>query len=87
MAIYRFGEPSSAGDRIFRLQYHDVYRPGHLPGGDGERLSDDRHHGSANLLFFDFSVRDVRRGKLTVSLFDDGVTSRATDDVWDDFES
>jgi prepilin-type N-terminal cleavage/methylation domain-containing protein/prepilin-type processing-associated H-X9-DG protein len=86
-AADRFGESSPGQNWIFRPDFHDAYRPGHLPRGSGQRLSDDRHEGRANLLFFDSSVRDVRRGALELRMFDDGVTDRATDDVWDDLNS
>lgn len=83
-AADRFGESGDRRDLIYRAEFHDAYRPGHLPRQAGQRLSDDRHMGRANLLFFDSSVREIRRGALELGMFDDGVTSRATDDVWDD---
>ncbi len=79
-----FGESGDRIDLIYRAEFHDAYRPGHLPRQTGQRLSDDRHAGRANLLFFDSSVREIRRGALELRMFDDGVSSRATDDVWDD---
>ncbi len=66
---------------IFFPEYRDAYKPEHLPRRRIERISDDRHDGRANLLFFDSSVRPVIRGGLELSMFDDGVTSRATEDV------
>lgn len=69
---------------IMSLRYYDAYRPGHLPRQSGERISDDRHEGTANLLFFDTSARQVRRGAMELEMFDDGVTDRAARPVWDD---
>lgn len=67
---------------IFWPEFHDVYRPEHLPREGRERVSDERHGRVANVLFFDFSVRSINRGELKLELFDDGVTQRATRDVF-----
>ena len=56
-----------------------AFRPEHLPGAAAERISDDRHQGKANLLFFDSSVRPVTPGTLKLEMFDDGATDRAMD--------
>ena len=67
---------------VFLPQFHDVWRPDHLPRRGNERISDDRHRGRANLLFFDASLRPVRRGEIELEWFDDQVTERTTPDVF-----
>lgn len=69
-------------NHVFWPEYRDAYNPDHLPRRARERISDDRHLGRANLLWFDTSVRSVRRGELTLEMFDDGITERATDEVF-----
>ena len=68
---------------LFIPRYHDVYSPEHLPRRGGERISDDRHKGSANVMYFDTSVRPVQRGGLELEWFDDKVTDRADDGIYD----
>ena len=80
-----FGGVATGADgrnQIYDPRFHDVWEPGHLPRAGAERVSDDRHAGRANLLFFDASVRAVRRGGVELRMFDDGVTERATPPVF-----
>jgi prepilin-type processing-associated H-X9-DG protein/prepilin-type N-terminal cleavage/methylation domain-containing protein len=63
-------------NHIYLERYQDVWRPGHLPGGDAERISDARHSGRANLAFFDGSVLSMEAGKLRLERFDDGFRGR-----------
>jgi prepilin-type processing-associated H-X9-DG protein len=74
-----FTSETHAGNDIFRCpEMHDVSHPEHLPRQPQARMSDERHRDKANLLFFDGSVRPLDRGGLTLQMFDDGVTQRAT---------
>lgn len=69
-------------NHVFWPEYHDVWRPDHLPRQSRERISDDRHFGAANLLMFDSSVISIQKGKVRLEMFDDGVTQRATPNVF-----
>ena len=66
-------------NHVFIAETKHVWHPDHLPRAPMERISDDRHRGRANLLFFDMSVRPVTRGGMRLDMFDDGVTDRAMD--------
>lgn len=79
-AADQFGtvDPLSGQNHVFRAEAHHAWHPEHLPSEPQERISDDRHRGQANLLFFDMSVRQVGRGTMTLEMFDDGVVDRAT---------
>ncbi|MEL7239877.1 MAG: hypothetical protein AAGK78_13550, partial [Planctomycetota bacterium] len=82
-----FGEAQGdafADNYVFLQRFHDAYSPSHLPRQPGERLSDDRHKGRANLLYFDSSVRTIGRGEMQLEWFDDGVTDRASDGIYGD---
>lgn len=80
-----FGEMSGDVNRVYLSEFHDAWDEDHLPRRAGERLSDDRHRGRANLLYFDASVRLIRRGEMELEWFDDGVTDRSDDvEVFDD---
>jgi prepilin-type processing-associated H-X9-DG protein len=67
---------------VYWPEFHDAFSTEHLPRRSFERISDDRHAGFANVIFFDFSVRSVKRGELKLEYFDDGVRQRATPDVF-----
>ncbi len=63
----------------FRAQ-HDAWHPEHLPGAEDPRspmtsqarITAARHLDASNVLFYDGSGRKVRRGAMTLSMFDDG---------------
>ncbi len=65
--------------RIDWPEFHDVYRPEHLPGGVWQRLGEGRHGsgGRSNIARFDGSVAALAKGEVTLDLFDDRVTARA----------
>ena len=63
-------------DDIYAVDTHAVWLPKHLPGGAAPRVSESRHRGRGNVLWFDASVRAVRPGELRAEMFDDGVTAR-----------
>lgn len=78
-----FGDDAdTGGNAIYEPRYHDAWRPADLPGGTGERISDARHRESANVLFFDNSLRTIRRGEMKLEWFDDGVTQRPAPGPW-----
>ena len=77
------GIADTGGNQIFLPRYHDCWSPIDLPGGRANRLSEDRHDGQANVLFFDTSVRTVRPGDMQLDWFNDGVTQRPRPDPWD----
>ena len=82
-----FGESNGdafADNYVFLQRFHDLYSPEHLPRRGGERISDDRHKGRANLLWFDTSVRTVKRGGIELEWFDDKVTQRAVNGIYGD---
>lgn len=58
--------------------YHDLFSPSHLPGGGASRMTDTRHNGASNGLFFDMSVRIMWEGTVKLESFDDKVTQRST---------
>jgi len=65
-------------DKIYGIEFHDVYDPRHLPRGERHRISDDRHGTTANILYLDTHVDVVHRGELKLAMLDDHVTRRAT---------
>jgi prepilin-type processing-associated H-X9-DG protein len=77
-------DPLSGQNHIFRAEASHLWRPEQLPRGAEQRMSDDRHLGGANILFFDGSVRRIDRGSVRLDMFDDGVTSRSMPDLLDD---
>jgi prepilin-type processing-associated H-X9-DG protein len=70
-AADQFGtvDPLSGQNHVYRAETHQAWHPEHLPRQPQERISDDRHDGTANVLFFDTSVRAIHRGTLTLSMF------------------
>jgi prepilin-type processing-associated H-X9-DG protein len=65
-------------DKIFGVEFHDVYDPRHLPRGERHRIADDRHGQTANVLYLDGHVSVIQKGELTLDMMDDGIRERAT---------
>ncbi len=70
--------PVGPVDKIFRVEFHDVYDPVQLPSGERHRISDDRHRGRANVLFLDAHVSTVQSGGFSLDMFNDHLIKRAT---------
>jgi prepilin-type processing-associated H-X9-DG protein len=71
--------PPPLPDKVFGVEFHDVYHPDHLPNGSKNRVSDNRHvQRTANVLYLDTHVSVIHRGDLRLEMFDDGVRVRAT---------
>jgi prepilin-type processing-associated H-X9-DG protein len=64
-------------DKIFFVQFHDVWHPSHLAGGGRDRISYSRHNGSGNVLYMDSHVSSVVPNDLALESFDDGLRARA----------
>ena len=68
---------NGAGENgVFSAQLHDIWSENQLPRQPGERITDDRHRGKANLLFYDGHVNAIRRGEIELDWFDDGILNR-----------
>ena len=61
---------------VFDAALHDIWGEDQLPRQPAERISDDRHHGRANLLYYDGHVQAIRRGEIELDWFDDGILGR-----------
>jgi len=68
----------SLPDKIYGVEFHDVYDPRHLPRGPRERISDDRHGTTANVLYLDTHVSVIHKYELKLEMLDDHVIRRAT---------
>ena len=68
----------SLPDKIYGLEFHDVYDPRHLPDGERHRISDIRHNQRGNVMFLDTHVETIPKGGFRLEMFDDGLTSRPT---------
>ena len=67
---------NTAENGVFSAALHDIWNENQLPRQPAERISDDRHHGRANLLYYDSHVAAVRRGEIELEWFDDGILGR-----------
>jgi prepilin-type processing-associated H-X9-DG protein/prepilin-type N-terminal cleavage/methylation domain-containing protein len=66
-------------DKVFGVEFHDIYSPEHLPAGSKHRISDTRHGSrTSNVLYFDGHVAIIHQGELKLEMFDDQVRVRAT---------
>ena len=74
--VYGNNQGPEGGDGVLNPALHDVWAENQMPRQSAERISDDRHEGRANLLYYDGSVRPVRRGEIEIRWFDDGVSDR-----------
>ena len=70
--------PSGIGRGIYFREQHDAWHADHLPGAVQPapdslvRVTDDRHRGGSNVLLFDNSVKSIRKGTMTLPMFDNG---------------
>ena len=66
-------------DKIYGIEFHDVYSPLHMPREERNRISDDRHYKDvANVLYLDSHVSTIRKNELKLEMLDDKVRLRAT---------
>jgi prepilin-type processing-associated H-X9-DG protein len=70
--------PAPPADKIFDVQFHDVWDPRHLPDGVRHRISDNRHGNTANVLYVDGHVSVIHHGELTLEMLDDHLKEHAT---------